>query len=158
MLELHVLGTSSARPCHGRSVSGNVVNTPAGTILVDAGEGIQQRITAQSKALKAAGFQSRTRASKIRVVLLTHGHLDHAGGTAALSERLGVAIEGAHEDDLFLINGLDEQSTKPGFESARSFVPTHWLKDGDTVSFGKENMTAHHCPRTHPWSCGIFRR
>ena len=90
--------------------------------------------------------------------LLTHGHLDHAGGNAELSERLGVAIEGPHEDDLVLINGLDEHSTRPGFESARSFVPTHWLKDGDTVSFGNEIMTVHHCPRSHPWSCGIFRR
>ena len=66
--------------------------------------------------------------------LLTHGHLDHAGGNAELSERLGVAIEGPHEDDLVLINGLDEHSTRPRFESARSFVPTHWLKDSDTVT------------------------
>ena len=95
MLELHVLGTSSARPCHGRSVSGNVVNTPAGTILVDAGEGIQQRITAQSKALKAAGFQSRTRASKIRVVLLTHGHLDHCWGLLPLLHTM--ALDGRRE-------------------------------------------------------------
>ena len=90
--------------------------------------------------------------------LLTHGHLDHAGGNAELSERLGVAIEGPHEDGLVLVNGLDEHSTRSEFESARSFVPTHWLKDGDTVSFGNKIMTVHHCPRSHPWSCGIFRR
>ncbi len=43
----------------------------------------------------------------VEKILLTHGHLDHAGGTVELSERLGVAIEGPHEDDLVLINGLD---------------------------------------------------
>ncbi len=86
----------------------------------------------------------------VEKILLTHGHLDHAGGTAELSERLGVTIEGPHEDDLFLINGLGEHSTRPGFESARSFVPTYWLKDGDTVSFGNEIMTVYHCPGHTP--------
>ncbi|MFP6728162.1 MAG: MBL fold metallo-hydrolase, partial [Alphaproteobacteria bacterium] len=86
----------------------------------------------------------------VEKILLTRGHQDHAGGTAELSERLGVAIEGPHEDGLFLINGLDEHSTKPGFESARSFVPTHFLKDDDTVSFGNKIMTVHHCPGHTP--------
>ena len=94
----------------------------------------------------------------VEKILLTHGHLDHAGGTAELSERLAVATDGPHEDDLFLINGQDQHSKKPGFESARSFVPTRWLRDGDMVSFSNEIMTVHHCPRSHPWSCGIFRR
>ena len=94
----------------------------------------------------------------VEKILLTHGHLDHAGGNAELSERLGVAIEGPHEDGLVLVNGQDEHSTRSEFDSARSFVPTHWLKAGDTVSFGNEIMTVHHCPRSYPWSCGIFRR
>ena len=31
-------------------------------------------------------------------ILLTHGHIDHAGGAAELRERLGVPIEGPHAD------------------------------------------------------------
>ena len=31
--------------------------------------------------------------------MITHGHIDHAGGAAELKERLGVPIEGPHEGD-----------------------------------------------------------
>ena len=32
-------------------------------------------------------------------ILITHGHMDHAGGAAELAERAGVPIEGPHIDD-----------------------------------------------------------
>ena len=41
----------------------------------------------------------------IRQIWLTHGHIDHAGGAAALKELLGVPIEGPHRGDLFLLEG-----------------------------------------------------
>jgi glyoxylase-like metal-dependent hydrolase (beta-lactamase superfamily II) len=86
----------------------------------------------------------------IEKILLTHGHLDHAGGTAELAERLGVPIEGPHPDDLFLIEGLDDHAGKPGFEGARSFTPDRWLEGGETVSFGNETMSVRHCPGHTP--------
>ena len=39
----------------------------------------------------------------IEKVILTHGHLDHAGAAAELSETLGVPIEGPHPDDQYWI-------------------------------------------------------
>ena len=86
----------------------------------------------------------------VEKILLTHGHLDHAGGTAELAERLGVAVEGPHKDDQFLVDELDEHSTKLGFESSRSFKPTRWLNDGDVVCFGKSFLAVHHCPGHTP--------
>jgi glyoxylase-like metal-dependent hydrolase (beta-lactamase superfamily II) len=86
----------------------------------------------------------------IEKILLTHGHLDHAGGTAELAERLGVPIEGPHPDDQFLIDGLDGHASKPGFAGARSFTPTRWLDGGDSISFGNETMTVRHCPGHTP--------
>src|SRR6185369_17605051 len=41
-------------------------------------------------------------------IWVTHGHLDHAGGTAALKDATGVPIEGPHPDDEYLINGIGE--------------------------------------------------
>jgi hypothetical protein len=49
----------------------------------------------------------------IEKILLTHGHIDHAGGAAALKDALQVPIEGPHIEDTFLLEALPEsgQST-----------------------------------------------
>ena len=45
---------------------------------------------------------------KVTKVLLTHGHVDHASAAGTMAEHYGVKIEGPHEDDLFLIQGLPD--------------------------------------------------
>ena len=84
MFELHVLGTSSARFAHGRSVSGSVLNTPGGMALIDCGEGMQKRIIDHNRRLKSSGSQHRTRLSRTRASFLTHGHLAHTWGLLPL--------------------------------------------------------------------------
>ena len=43
MMELHILGTASARPTSTRNVSGSVLSTEEGLVIIDAGEGFQTR-------------------------------------------------------------------------------------------------------------------
>ena len=43
-------------------------------------------------------------------ILITHGHMDHAGGVADMSERLEIPIEGPHEDDKFWIDQITESA------------------------------------------------
>jgi hydroxyacylglutathione hydrolase len=83
-------------------------------------------------------------------ILVTHGHLDHAGGVAALAERTGVSIEGPHEDDRFWIEGMPQQSKMFGFPSVQSFEPARWLNDGDKVNFGDIELEVLHCPGHTP--------
>ena len=42
----------------------------------------------------------------IEKILITHAHLDHAGGAHELSQILNVPIEGPHKEDLFLMESL----------------------------------------------------
>ncbi|MDD3483971.1 MBL fold metallo-hydrolase [Azovibrio restrictus] len=84
------------------------------------------------------------------LILVTHGHIDHAGGVAELAERLGVPVEGPGEADRFWIEGMAEQSRMFGFPPCRSFVPSRWLQDGDRVRFGEVELEVLHCPGHTP--------
>ena len=90
------------------------------------------------------------RAVTVEKILVTHGHLDHAGGTKDLAARLGVPVEGPHEADIFWIGQMEEQGRMFGLAGAKPFEPDRWLKDGDTVSFGNITMDVVHCPGHTP--------
>ncbi|RVU29227.1 MBL fold metallo-hydrolase [Neptunomonas marina] len=83
-------------------------------------------------------------------ILLTHGHIDHAGGTAELAAQFGVPIEGPHRGDSFWIEQLAQQSQMFGFPQVESFEPTRWLEDGDTVLVGNSVLQVLHCPGHTP--------
>jgi hydroxyacylglutathione hydrolase len=89
-------------------------------------------------------------------ILVTHGHLDHAGGVAVLAELTGVPIEGPHEDDRFWIDGMPQQSKMFGVPGVRSFTPDRWLKDGDKVRFGDVELDVLHCPGHTPGHVVFF--
>lgn len=92
----------------------------------------------------------------IERILVTHGHADHCGGVAALRDRLGVPVEGPHEDDRFWIDQLPEQSLRFGLEQAQAFEPDRWLHEGDEVSFGEVTMQVIHCPGHTPGHIVFF--
>ena len=83
-------------------------------------------------------------------IWITHGHLDHAGATADLAERLHLPIIGPHPGDQFWIDGLPVAAATYGFAPARAFTPTRWLHDGDTVSLGAFTFQVRHCPGHTP--------
>lgn len=89
-------------------------------------------------------------------ILITHGHLDHAGGTAQLAAQLGVKVEGPHEDDRFWIDGMAEQSRMFGVGGAQTFTPDRWLNDGDSVTVGKAEMQVLHTPGHTPGHVVFF--
>ncbi|MCP5268763.1 MAG: MBL fold metallo-hydrolase [Zoogloeaceae bacterium] len=83
-------------------------------------------------------------------ILVTHGHIDHAGGVAELAERLSIPIEGPHREDQFWIDGMPQQSKMFGFPEVKSFTPDRWLEDGDRVTVGNEELQVIHCPGHTP--------
>lgn len=87
---------------------------------------------------------------EVEKILITHGHLDHAGGTFELREKLGVPVEGPHEADKFWIDQLPDNCAKYGFPPSYPFTPERWLNDGDTVTVGNEVLEVVHCPGHTP--------
>ncbi len=86
----------------------------------------------------------------VEKILITHGHLDHAGGAAELSEKLGVPIIGPHKDDKFWIDQIPDNCRNYGLPEGRSFAPDQWLEGGDQVSFGNVTLDVYYCPGHTP--------
>lgn len=116
-----------------------VCETTGKAAVVDPGGELDRIVAAAEQA-----------GATIEKILVTHGHIDHAGGVKELADRLGVPIEGPHRDDQFWIDMLDQQGSRYGFPPAYPFTPDRWLEDGDTVTVGELRFDVVHCPGHTP--------
>jgi len=94
---------------------------------------------------------------KPALILITHGHFDHAGAAGTVAEYFSIPITGPHEDDLFLVEHIVASAQNYGLESV-PFKPNRWLADGDQVTFGKESLEVLHCPGHTPGHVVFFHR
>ena len=86
----------------------------------------------------------------VEKILVTHGHVDHAGGVAELAKRLNLPIEGPQRGDKFWIDQIPEQARQFGFGESDAFEPDRWLEDGDTVEVGNDKLQVIHAPGHTP--------
>jgi glyoxylase-like metal-dependent hydrolase (beta-lactamase superfamily II) len=89
-------------------------------------------------------------------ILLTHGHIDHAGATAQLARQRSLPIEGPHREEAFWIDQLPAQSQRFGFPPSEAFTPDRWLEHGDTVTVGNETLQVLHTPGHTPGHVAFF--
>ena len=89
-------------------------------------------------------------------ILLTHGHVDHAGGAAELQEILAAAghgavpVEGPDARDGFLLAMLEEDAARFGLAGVRRVIPARFLAEGDAVALGSHRFDVLHVPGHTP--------
>ncbi len=93
---------------------------------------------------------------KVTQILLTHAHLDHAGGTAPLARELDAQIVGPQQEDAFWIEAMPAQSQMFGMPEVEQFTPDRWLNEGDQVKVGNQNLKVLHCPGHTPGHVVFF--
>ncbi len=113
-------------------------------VVVDPG-GEAPRIHAEVQKLGVA----------VERILLTHGHLDHAGGAAELRRLLAtheraVPIEGPDARDRFLLEEIDAQAQAFGIADMHGVEPDRWLSEGDRVEIADLPFDVLHCPGHTP--------
>ncbi len=87
---------------------------------------------------------------EIEKILVTHGHLDHAGAVKDMAEARNIPIIGPHIDDKFWIDGMSEAAAQFGFPETRGFEPDQWLEHGDKVEAAGATFDVLHCPGHTP--------
>jgi glyoxylase-like metal-dependent hydrolase (beta-lactamase superfamily II) len=87
---------------------------------------------------------------KVEAIWLTHGHLDHAGGSEALKKLLDVQIIGPHEADKMLLDHIETVAAGYGMTGMQNAQPDRWLSEGETVSVGPHQFNVLHTPGHAP--------
>lgn len=129
-------------------VSAWLINTSQGLVLIDTlYEPYTERLIDN---IKKMGFNP----ADIKLVLLTHGHFDHAGGVSRLKSitnaKFAMTQEGWNE-------ARDDANKSQGKPGAWTMPPAAdiTIKDGDTLTVGDTNIYAFATPG-HTWGTASY--
>lgn len=87
---------------------------------------------------------------ELESILLTHGHVDHAGAAGELARRLELPVIGPQKEDDFWLDSIVEQATMFGLEPGEEVVVDRWLEHGEQVVVGECELEVLHCPGHTP--------
>jgi glyoxylase-like metal-dependent hydrolase (beta-lactamase superfamily II) len=85
----------------------------------------------------------------VEAILLTHGHIDHAGAAGAVRDATGAKIS-MHRDDAFLLEHGSVMAAQFGWFVPSIPAPDSFLEDGDEVAVGNLKLKVLHTPGHSP--------
>lgn len=92
----------------------------------------------------------------VKAILITHGHLDHAGGAADLKRALtniqkkNVPVWGPAREDAFLLSTIEAQGAAYGIPGLKNISPDRYLEDGEKLSLLGHVIEVAHVPGHTP--------
>ena len=84
----------------------------------------------------------------IKIIVLTHGHLDHIGALKSLKEATGAEVA-IHADDAYFLQERPMNASF-GFPYPDTPSPDRLLKEGDSVDIGELHFSVLHTPGHSP--------
>lgn len=94
---------------------------------------------------------------EVQHLLLTHAHVDHIFGCRFFEEQFDARFA-AHEAAVPFIEQADEQAKAFGVTLDPPSVPTTFLEEGDTISFGNVTLDVLHTPGHSPDSISFVHK
>lgn len=88
---------------------------------------------------------------KAKYILHTHAHFDHLGATQGVYDKTHSEVC-LHREDMFLYENVAMQCALFGFAAKPVPAITHFLNQGDVISFGEYKIDVLHTPGHTPGS------
>lgn len=95
---------------------------------------------------------------EVEKILLTHGHLDHAGGVADVVAALKVPVEGPHLAEKPLLERIEMQAKSYGLTGMKNAWSDRYVEEGETVSVGNLTFDVLFVPGHSPGSVVFVSR
>jgi metallo-beta-lactamase class B len=132
-----------------------LIVTPRGNILINSN--LTSSPPLIRKSIAALGFKF----SDTKIMLISHGHYDHAAGSATIRRLTGAKYE-VMDGDVSVVETGGRNDFQFARDSTLWFPPAHVdriLHNGDTVSLGGTVLTAHktagHTKGTTTWTMDV---
>src|SRR6201994_2812659 len=126
----------------GKDLASYLIVTPQGDILINSN--LPSNVPQIRKNVEALGFHFKD----IKILLISHGHWDHAAGSAEI-KRLTGAKYMVMDADVPLVESGGKDDFQYGAEAGSNFPVTkvdRVLHDGDEVKLGGVVLVAHKTP------------
>lgn len=147
----HVIGNIDYVGTEG--IAAYLIRTPAGAILIDSTTRRGGRVVARN--ILALGVPL----DQVKVMVSTHAHFDHVGGSALLKRLTGATLYSSDGDRQAMTSGLHEGDNRSGQGRFPPVPVDRSLQDGQSIQLGGTRLTAvltpGHSPGCTSWTMVI---
>lgn len=127
-----------------------LIHTSEGAILIDAT--MAENVPAISRSIVAMGVPL----NRVKLILVSHAHFDHAAGDAAMKRATGARLIAGAADATALESGMPPGETSYGVIRFPQVRVDRRVRDGDRVRLGDVTLTAvatpGHTPGCTSWA------